>query len=121
MLMQTREFRPVGELANCHPVIFEVSPLFLHVKIGRIGQPYAKMTVKLSDLRFEEAAMTFDKLRGVNVTGGSDSDLAWKIALKPEDAEDLKTLISEILGAAKSLIQAPPDTPGIHPGKEPHP
>jgi hypothetical protein len=103
MLMLTRDYRPIGELPNSHPVIFEVSPLFLHVKIGRIGQPHTKMAVKLGDVRFEEARMTFSKIPVVNVTGGGDSDLFWKIGLKPEDAADLKELIAEILEAAKSL------------------
>lgn len=106
MLMITREYRPVGELPNSHPVTFEVSPLFLHVKIGRIGQPYIKLAVKLGDLRFEDARMSFNKVPVVNVTGGRGSDLCWTIALKPEDASDLETLIAEILEgreAAKNL------------------
>ncbi|WJV24475.1 MULTISPECIES: hypothetical protein [Pseudomonas] len=100
MLMQTREYRPIGALPNSHPVKFEVSPFSLHVNIG---QPYTKMAVKLDQLHFEEATMTFDKIPVVNVAGGSDSNLFWKIALKPEDAADLKALIAEILEAAKSL------------------
>lgn len=100
MLMQTREYHPIAALSGAQPVKFQVSPSFLHVDIG---QPYTKMAVKLGQLRFEDATMTFDKIPVVNVCGGSGSDLFWQITLKPEDAADLKVLIAEILEAAKSL------------------
>lgn len=100
MLMQTREYYPIAALAGAQPVKFQVSPFSLHVDIG---QPYTKMAVKLGHLHFKDATMTFDKIPMVNVCGGSDNDLFWQISLKPEDAADLKILISEILEVAKSL------------------
>ena len=100
MLMQTREYHPIAALAGAQPVKFQVSPFSLHIEFG---QPYTKMAVKLGQLRFKDATMTFDKIPVVNVCGGSDSGLFWQISLKPEDAADLKILISEFLEAAKSL------------------
>lgn len=100
MLMQAREYHPIGATPYAKPVKFEVSPFFVHVTIA---QPYTKMAVKLSQLRFEETTLTFDKIPAVNVHGGTSSDLFWEIYLKPEDAADLRALIGEILEAAKSL------------------
>ena len=100
MLMQTCEYHPIATLSGAQPVKFEVSPFHLHVSIG---QPYTKMAVKLGQLGFEDATMTFNKIPVVNVCGGSGSDLFWQIALMPEDAADLRALIAEILEAAESL------------------
>lgn len=100
MLMQTREYHPIGATPGAKPVKFEVSPFAVHVTIAR---PYTKMAAKMDRLRFEETTLTFDKIPAVNVHGGTSSDLFWEIALKPEDAADLRALIGEILEAAKSL------------------
>lgn len=100
MLMQTREYHPIGAKPYAKPVKFEVSPFSVHVTIA---QPYTKMAAKMNQLRFEETTLTLDKIPAVNVQGGTSSDLFWQIYLNPEDAADLRALIGEILEEAKSL------------------
>lgn len=100
MLMQTREYHPIGATVGAQPVKFEVSPFAVHVTISR---PYTRMAAKMNHLHFEATTLTFNKIPAVNVCGGTTSDLFWEIALTPEDAADLRALIGEIQEAAKSL------------------
>lgn len=100
MLMQTREYNPIAALPVAAPVKFQVSPFSLHVGIG---QPYTKLAAPLNQVRFEDDHFGLERQPVVRVTGGVGTDLFWQVTLHPEDAEDLRALIAEILEAAKSL------------------
>ncbi|WP_312271924.1 hypothetical protein [Pseudomonas sp.] len=100
MLMQTREYNPIAALPVAAPVKFQVSPFSLYVDIG---QPHTKLAAPLSQVRFENDHFGLERQPVIRVIGGVGTDLFWQVTLHPEDAEDLRALIAEILDAAKSL------------------